>query len=152
MSCMIAGGNLVFVDSNVLLYDVDFANTTKQLTARRWLEALWIEGTARISWQVLNEFYAHATGKMRVPATNIRRLIDTYVQWKPGDFSFQLLERAWHWIDHAGVPYWDALILAAAERAGCRWLLSEDFSHGRKYGPVEIVNPFLSDPNGFPGT
>jgi predicted nucleic acid-binding protein len=26
-------------------------------------------------------------------------------------------------------------------------LLSEDFSHGRKYGSVQVVNPFYTDPN-----
>jgi predicted nucleic acid-binding protein len=146
---MNAGRNLVFVDTNVLLYDVDGVNPAKQLTARRWLDALWIGGNARVSWQVLNEFYANATRKIGIQATPIRRLTDTYVQWKPSEFSLPLIERAWHWMDRAGISYWDALILAAAERSGCRWLLSEDFNHGRKYGSVQVVNPFLADPNGF---
>jgi predicted nucleic acid-binding protein len=32
---------------------------------------------------------------------------------------------------------------AYAERFGLAELLSEDFQHGRLYGTVEIVNPFL---------
>jgi predicted nucleic acid-binding protein len=146
---MNGAGNLVFVDTSVLLYDVDPRDTAKQVAARRWLDSLWKEGTARVSWQVLNEFYRNATGKIALPPTAIRHLIETYVHWKPTDFSLPLVERAWQWMDRAQVSYWDSLILAAAERSGCRWLLSEDFTHGRKYGAVEIINPFLTDPSGF---
>jgi predicted nucleic acid-binding protein len=144
--------NLVFVDTNVLLYELDGSDPTKQLTCRRWLEALWQEGAARVSWQVLNEFYVNATRKTGASAATSRRLVETYVQWKPADFSLPLIERAWYWADRAGIPYWDALILAAAERSGCRWLLSEDFSHGRKYGSVQVVNPFSGDPDKFLAT
>jgi predicted nucleic acid-binding protein len=139
--------NLVFVDTSVLLYEVDGADPAKQLTCRRWLEALWREGTARVSWQVLNEFYVNATRKTGTSAATSRRLVEAYVQWKPADFSLPLLQRAWYWSDVGGISFWDALILAAAERSGCRWLLSEDFSHGRKYGSVQVVNPFNGDPN-----
>ena len=48
--------------------------------------------------------------------------------------------------DRAGVSYWDALILASAEGQGCHGLLSEDFQPGREYGPVRVVNPFVTDP------
>jgi len=30
---------------------------------------------------------------------------------------------------------------------GCRWLLAEDFQHARRYGSVQIVNPFRTEPN-----
>jgi predicted nucleic acid-binding protein len=59
------------------------------------------------------------------------------------------MQRAWHWADTAQVPYWDGLILASAERAGCRWLLSEDFASGRRYGDVTAVNPFDAAPEDF---
>jgi len=142
-------GNLFFIDTNVLLYEIDHRNPTKQVAARRWLEALWQQGNARVSWQVLNEFYANATGKIGAPAAVIRSLIETYVQWKPRAFSLPLLQRAWHWMETAGISYWDALILAAAERAGCRSLLSEDFQHGRKYGSVQVIDPFRTEPDGL---
>jgi len=103
----------------------------------------------RMSWQVLNEFYVNATRKLQAPASIARALVSSYARWPITDFSLYLIERAWNWVDHAGIPYWDALILAAAERSGCRWLLSEDFSHGRKYGSVRVVNPFSADPEEF---
>jgi len=56
------------------------------------------------------------------------------------------LYSAWHWTDDAGVPYWDALILAAAERADCTHLLTEDFQTARQFGKITVVNPFESAP------
>ena len=41
------------------------------------------------------------------------------------------------------LSYWDCLIIAAAERAGCATVYSEDFSDGRRYGVVVARNPFL---------
>ena len=40
------------------------------------------------------------------------------------------------------VGYWDAMILAAAERAACRIVYSEDLSNGQAYGDVRVINPF----------
>jgi predicted nucleic acid-binding protein len=44
----------------------------------------------------------------------------------------------------AQLSYWDALIVAAAERSGARYLLSEDFQADRQYGDVRVVNPFTA--------
>ena len=38
------------------------------------------------------------------------------------------------------------MIVAAAERSRCRWLLSEDFQAGRKFGELTVVNPFEHEP------
>ncbi len=39
---------------------------------------------------------------------------------------------------------WDAVILSAASRSGCRLLLSEDLQDGFTWGGVTVVNPFAS--------
>jgi predicted nucleic acid-binding protein len=52
-------------------------------------------------------------------------------------------------MDQAQLAYWDALIVAAAERAGCQVLLTEDFQEGKSFGPVQIVNPFHRRPEEF---
>jgi predicted nucleic acid-binding protein len=38
------------------------------------------------------------------------------------------------------------MILAAALRADCDVLFTEDLSHGQKIGSLTVVNPFVSDP------
>ena len=40
------------------------------------------------------------------------------------------------------ISYWDALIVAAAARAGASRLYSEDLQAGQKLLGVEVVNPF----------
>ena len=86
---------------------------------------------------------------MGAPAAVARTVVESYAAWQPLGWSLALVQRAWHWLDHAGLNYWDALILAAAERAGTRWILSEDFQDGRKYGSIRVVNPFRTLPRRF---
>lgn len=143
------GGGSFFVDSNVLLYAVDAAEPEKQQIARSWLAALWEQGTGRLSWQVLHEFYANAERKIGLARAPARHTVGVFIQWRPVDTSLPLIERAWHWMDEAQLPYWDALIVAAAEHAGCDFLLSEDFQAGRSFGSLTVVNPFAEDPGRF---
>jgi predicted nucleic acid-binding protein len=146
---MNAAAERFFVDTNVLLYSVDPAGGGKRELAHRWADALWTSGTGRISWQVLNEFYANAVRKLRVPVPGVRTTVETLAQWQPTGFGLGVVQRAWYWSDKAGIPYWDSLIVASAEAAGCTYLLSEDFQTGRKFGVVTVVNPFRDGPEEF---
>lgn len=132
----------------MLLYTLDATNPAKQTSAVRWRAFLWEHQSGCVSWQVLNEFYTNVTRKSGASVATARALVEHYAQWTVSSFNVALLRRAWHWTDHAQIDYWDALILAAAETSGCRWLLSEDFQHGRRYGSVQVVNPFRTEPNG----
>lgn len=143
-SCMLAG-ELVFVDSNVLLYSMDPADAGKRSEAQRWLYALWQSGLGRISWQVLIEFYASAVRKL-VDGSGIRKTVRLFSRWQPGEPGLLLIERAWYWCDESQISFWDAMIVAAAERAGCKWLLSEDFQPDRKFGAITVVSPFEVQP------
>ncbi|MGA8436820.1 MAG: hypothetical protein WB762_30045 [Candidatus Sulfotelmatobacter sp.] len=40
----------------------------------------------------------------------------------------------------------DALIVAAAKAASCRYLLTEDLQAGQKLDGIEVVNPFIASP------
>ena len=138
-----------FVDTNVLLYSIDATDAAKHARAREWMDALWNADSGRLSWQVLNEFYWNAAGKLKVPAVRVRENVETLALWQPVGFGLGLLHRAWYWSDRAGVAYWDSLIVAAAETASCKYLLSEDFQAGRKFGDVTVLNPFLTGPADF---
>jgi predicted nucleic acid-binding protein len=142
-------GERFFVDTSVLLYSADPADAARQLAARDWLKALWESGSGRLSWQVLHEFYASAVRKLRAHSTEARITVELFATWQPVDTSFGLIQRAWFWTDEAQVSYWDGLIVAAAERAGCAWLLSEDFQPGRKLGAMTVVDPFHTRPEAF---
>jgi predicted nucleic acid-binding protein len=136
----------VFLDTNVLLYWLDPADGAKQEMARRWVIAAWQNGSGRTSWQVLHEFYTNAVKKLKTPPREVRTVVEQYAQWAPIGVGLGLVQRAWYWMDRAGIAYWDGLIVAAAESANCRYLLSEDFQTGRRFGDVRIISPFQVGP------
>jgi len=138
-----------FVDSNLLLYSVDPVDPVKRARASEWLETLWITGTGRLSWQVLHEFYWNAVKKMRLSPASAREIVEDLSHWGPVGASLGLVQQAWQWMDMTQLPYWDALILSAAERSGSRYLLSEDFQSDRKYAEIQVLNPFEYAPADF---
>jgi predicted nucleic acid-binding protein len=144
-----SAGDLFFVDTNLLLYYVDPVDREKQARAAEWLNCLWSEGVGRLSWQVLHEFYWNAVRKMRLDTGKAREIVQDLAHWKPVDTSLGLVQQAWRWTDVAELSYWDALILAAAERTGARYLLSEDFQPDRCFNHIRVVNPFKTSPSVF---
>lgn len=44
------------------------------------------------------------------------------------------------------LSYWDSAILAAARRAGCDAVYSEDFSSEQDYDGLRVINPFQEPP------
>ncbi|HTA44710.1 MAG TPA: PIN domain-containing protein [Bryobacteraceae bacterium] len=143
-------GDSVFVDTNVLLYSFDSRHPSKNKQATHWLDYLWGTSNGRMSWQVLNEFYENAVRKFGVLPSEARKAVSVFSMWQPSGIDFVLVQRAWHWMDHAHLSYWDSLILASAERLGCSLLLSEDFQDGREYGAVRVVSPFTQQPQDLP--
>ncbi len=137
-----SAGDGFFVDSNLFLYYVDPIDSRKQPRAAEWLDHLWTSGAGRLSWQVLHEFYWNAVKKMHLDPATAREMVADLTQWRPVDTSLGLIQQAWQWVDAAQLSYWDALIVAAAERSGARYLLSEDFQPNRQYGEVQVLNPF----------
>ena len=131
-----------FADTNIHLYNIEPQPSLKQRRCHDWLDWLWLSRSGRTSWQVINEFNANATRKIGAPVWQVRQTVRDLVAWNPLSPDLDLIERAWHWVDSAQVPWWDALILASAERLNCRYLLSEDFQSGRTYGTILVINPF----------
>jgi predicted nucleic acid-binding protein len=135
-------GELFFIDTNVLVYWLDESDRSKHEMARRWIEALWEGPRGRVSWQVLNEFYVNGVRKLGARPRDVRVVVESLARLQPVGFGLALVQRAWHWETKAGVPYWDGLIIAAAESAECSFLLSEDFQAGQKFGKVTVIHPF----------
>ena len=89
--------SIVFVDTNVLLYADDGRRPDKHRRAREWLAALWMRRCGRVSTQVLNEYYANATGKLAAWITqgDARAEVRRYQHWKPWQIDHQTVETAW---------------------------------------------------------
>lgn len=137
----------VFVDSNVFLYAIDDADPEKQQAARNWRAELWKSRRGRISFQVLGEFYVNAVRKQPSVREEARAEIRDLLAWRPVVSDAALLERGWKLQDRYQLSYWDALIVAAASAASCRYLLTEDLQTGQKLDGIEVVNPFLRAPD-----
>lgn len=135
---------LVFVDTNVLVYWLDSADATKQQAASTWLQELWSRRAGRLSFQVLLEFYVTVTQKLatQVEAQEARAITQSLLAWDPLVTDRRTIAGAWALQDRYQLSWWDALIVASAQLAGCRYLLTEDLQHGQDLGGVEVVNPF----------
>jgi predicted nucleic acid-binding protein len=136
----------VFVDSNVFLYALDEADPNKQRAAQNWRAALWQSHRGRVSFQVLGEFYVNALRLRPAAREEARAEIRDLLAWNPVVADAALLERGWKIQDRYQLSYWDALIVAAARAAACRYLLTEDLQAGQELDGVEVVNPFLQSP------
>ena len=61
------------------------------------------------------------------------------------------MDEAWKLEDRSQLAWWDALIVAAAIRADCRWLLTDDLHDGQRFASVIVVNPFRHTPDEIRG-
>ena len=136
----------VFVDSNVFIYALDEADRKKQEAARKWRAELWKSRRGRVSFQVLSEFYVNAVRKRPSAREEVRAEVRDLLAWNPVVANAALLERGWKIQDRYQLSYWDALVVAAAKVASCGYLLTEDLQAGQEFEGIEVVNPFLRDP------
>jgi predicted nucleic acid-binding protein len=137
--------DLVFVDTNVFVYCIEEKYPTKQRAARAWRNGLWERHRGRISFQVLQEFYYQSVRKWPQHREGIRREIVDLLTWAPIAVDEHLLQRAWDIEDRYRIAFWDALIVAAAQAASCRYLLTEDLQAEQDFDGVTVVNPFSRD-------
>ena len=135
----------VFVDTNVLIYALDTFDPKKNLAAQRWRAALWKSNRGRISFQVLQEFFAKVTQKWPANREDARAEVRDLLAWSPVVVDDVVIERAWKIQDRYKLSFWDSLIVAAARLSSCRYLLSEDFQAGQDIEGLVIVNPFQTE-------
>jgi predicted nucleic acid-binding protein len=136
----------VFVDTNVLIYALDSTDPKKQQAAKAWRTNLWDSQTGRVSFQVLQEFYAQVARKWPSFRALARAEIRDLLTWRPVPVDAVLLHRSWDVQDRYQLSFWDSLIVAAAKSASCRFLLTEDLQSGQDLDGLLVVNPFLRDP------
>lgn len=132
----------VFFDTNILLYADDADAGDKTGIARQLLRRSVSDRTGVVSTQVLQEFYVNARKKLKLDGAAARARIEVYLGFDVVTVTPALLLAAVDLNRLDSISFWDALIIRAAEHAGCDTLYSEDLQEGRRYGPVRIVNPF----------
>lgn len=138
--------DLVFVDTNILVYAHDADAGKKHERAVSILKELWDKDTGRMSVQVLQEFYINVTRKLttRLARSSAREVVEIYAAWIHEPTNPETVLRATDIAELAQISFWDALILASAEKSGAATLYSEDLNHGQSIVGIQIVNPLRS--------
>ena len=121
----------------------DPGDTAKRALARDLIERSIEEESFVVSTQVLVEFYATSVRRRLLgPA----QALDLVRFWGGNDtvpHTPDLVTRSIELHQAHSLSIWDGLIVQAALDSHCDVLLSEDLQHGRRFGSLEVINPFL---------
>ena len=134
---------MVSFDTNVLVYATVSTPISKTMRARDLVVRGMRSGENILLLQALAEFSSVAIRKAGIAVDDVRATIDAWRAVLPvqgtedGDLS-DALEA----VKNHRLAFWDAMLWAAAQRAGVRYLLSEDFQDGFELQGVRFVNPF----------
>ena len=133
-----------FLDTNIIVYAHDSTTPTKQEIAQEYIFNGIREHTGVISAQVLSEFFVTVTKKIKqtlsIPVA--RHSIALLSTLQVVDIDFDIVLRAIRMQEEYHIGYWDGMIIAAAERARCKTLYTEDLNPGQTYAGIMCINPF----------
>jgi predicted nucleic acid-binding protein len=137
-----------FFDSNILDYALTAGADPRRATALRLIKQHLAAGSLVLSTQVLMETWNVLTRKKgAAPADALAslRLMARGEVLAPGAAAvLRTMELA---VAHR-LSSWDALIVQAALEGGCDTLFTEDLQSGRRFGTLEVVNPFTLQAQG----
>jgi predicted nucleic acid-binding protein len=131
-----------FFDTNILVYADDQDDVAKQRRAVELFTEHRRSRTGVVSLQVLQEYFVTVTRKLQIDARTARRRVELLSKFDVvvPEVSDVLAAIDLHRLH--GFSFWDALILRAAQQAGCNVLFTEDMQQSREIDGVRIVNPF----------
>lgn len=133
---------MVFIDTNVWVYALSAQDHAKKNVAVELIARAFRDDAICVSSQVLKEFANFAFKKTRKSAAEINAMIT-----KIGSHAFvadtkELISEGVIGKEKWQIGFYDALMIAAANRMGCSTVFTEDLNNGQKYGGVVVVNPF----------
>lgn len=129
-----------FCDTNVLVYAVSGQDPHKQAVARQLMQA---SGQLTISTQVLGEAYNVLQRRLGWPAREALAVVQTMMSLDLVVATVDTVAQGLALAEAHGLSGWDAILVQTALQAGCDTLYSEDLQTGRRFGALEVVNPFV---------
>jgi len=142
--------NGFFIDTNVLLYAKDPTVQVKRARAQKWLEALAGSDEAVISPQVLNEFAHNVIRKLpRISTAALKQDIELMQAWCTAPLDPRITLQGLDVHRRFQLSFYDSVLIASALAQGCRYFLSEDLTHNQRILSMQIIDPFVTDPNSF---
>ena len=133
---------MTFLDTNVLVYAVDARDVCKQRAAKAIVMAARNSPDYVISAQVLNEFSNVAINKLKKTRMETRDFVELFMAINSVAIQPEWTTHAIEIMGRYDIQFYDSLLLAAAESAGCDEILTEDLNDGQIYCGVKAVNPF----------
>ncbi len=138
-------GERCFLDTNILIYCFDHKAPEKRRVSQFLLDKAISSGNGVISHQVIQEFVSVAQSKFKIPLTQSKTVgfLDDclFPLWKSYP-SRELYLSALEIQKSYETSWWDSLVIASALDCECRFLITEDLTHGLAIREMEIVNPF----------
>ncbi len=136
------------VDTNVLVYRFDARDARKQGLAERLLRDGIEDASLRIAHQSIVEFVAASTravpgGPVLKPEEARREAEELLSMFEILYPNEGVVRTALRGAAAYQLSWFDAHLWAYAEHYGMSPLYSEDFQHGRLYGTVRVINPFV---------
>lgn len=132
----------IFIDTNLIVYTLDKSNVYKQERARNIIRKIVDVHQPVISTQVIKEFYIVAINKMKADPIIVKNILHNFRNMEIVTNDLELIEQAIDISVISQISFWDSLIIAAAEKANCEYIFSEDLNPGQTYRGVLVVNPF----------
>ncbi len=132
----------IFIDTNLIVYTLDKSNVDKQERARNIIRKIVNVHQPVISTQVIKEFYVVAINKMKADPIIVKNILHNFRNMEIVTNDLELIEQAIDISVISQISFWDSLIIAAAEKANCEYIFSEDLNPGQTYRGVLVVNPF----------
>ena len=135
-----------FYDTNILVYMSDTRDAAKQRRATQHFEQSFRTSQVVLSTQVLHELINVITRKIKpnLSLEQITERLQGFFQLELISSDAMSIQAALRLMQKYQTSWWDALILEAALRADADVLVSEDFSHGQRFGKLVVENPFLT--------
>lgn len=133
-----------FIDTNVLIYAEASDEPVKQKAALALLRQLYEDASGVLSTQVLQEYCNVALKKLKLSPQYIRAQLDLYEHFEVIQVTPAIIRAGLDLNQIRSVAFYDAIVLASAQTAGCSVLYSEDLNTGEVVGDVRILNPFVS--------
>jgi predicted nucleic acid-binding protein len=133
-----------FIDTNILVYAEASDAPAKQAVALALLKQLYEDATGVLSTQILQEYCNVALRKLKLSPQHIRAQLDLYEQFEIVQVTPAVIRVGLDLHQTRSFAFYDAIVLASAQIAGCSVLLSEDMNAGEIASDVRILNPFAA--------
>lgn len=133
-----------FIDTNILVYAEANDNPVKQQIALSLIKQLSTTANGVLSTQVLKEYCNVALKKLKLPPAHIRAQLDLYEQFEVVQVTPAIIRAGLDLHQTRSISFYDAIVRASAQTAGCAVLYSEDMNAGETIDGVQIVNPFTA--------